>query len=101
MGTMIHKFKFKDIFLVLDINSGAVHVVDEEVFNLLDGLENSTAEKALQKFSLVKSTAAKEASQLVEQEMLFTDDSYITCLLYTSDAADEEDSVDLGGRRII
>src|SRR5664280_2597247 len=24
-----------------------------------------------------------------------------SCLLYTSDAADEEDSVDLGGRRII
>src|SRR5664279_6142959 len=24
----------------------------------------------------------------------------ISCLLYTSDAADEEDSVDLGGRRI-
>ena len=24
-----------------------------------------------------------------------------TCLLYTSDAADEEDSVDLGGRNII
>eukprot|EP00656_Telonema_subtile_P009555 TRINITY_DN14501_c0_g1_i4.p1 TRINITY_DN14501_c0_g1~~TRINITY_DN14501_c0_g1_i4.p1 ORF type:complete len:274 (-),score=68.97 TRINITY_DN14501_c0_g1_i4:73-894(-) len=29
------------------------------------------------------------------------DGSYWTCLLYTSDAADEEDSVDLGGRRII
>eukprot|EP00656_Telonema_subtile_P033891 TRINITY_DN3796_c0_g3_i2.p1 TRINITY_DN3796_c0_g3~~TRINITY_DN3796_c0_g3_i2.p1 ORF type:complete len:423 (-),score=110.37 TRINITY_DN3796_c0_g3_i2:68-1336(-) len=27
--------------------------------------------------------------------------SVCTCLLYTSDAADEEDSVDLGGRRII
>src|SRR5665648_1272763 len=26
---------------------------------------------------------------------------YRSCLLYTSDAADEEDSVDLGGRRII
>ena len=25
----------------------------------------------------------------------------VSCLLYTSDAADEEDSVDLGGRRII
>ena len=24
-----------------------------------------------------------------------------SCLLYTSDAADEEDSVDLGGRRIL
>src|SRR5664280_3150902 len=27
--------------------------------------------------------------------------SLLPCLLYTSDAADEEDSVDLGGRRII
>ena len=26
---------------------------------------------------------------------------YCTCLLYTSDAADEEDSGDFGGRRII
>ena len=26
---------------------------------------------------------------------------FIVCLLYTSDAADEEDSVDLGGRRNI
>src|SRR5665648_305549 len=26
---------------------------------------------------------------------------YYSCLLYTSDAADEEDSVDLGGRRLI
>ena len=26
---------------------------------------------------------------------------YQTCLLYTSDAADERSSVDLGGRRII
>eukprot|EP00658_Telonema_sp_P-2_P083106 TRINITY_DN8912_c0_g2_i9.p1 TRINITY_DN8912_c0_g2~~TRINITY_DN8912_c0_g2_i9.p1 ORF type:complete len:102 (+),score=36.56 TRINITY_DN8912_c0_g2_i9:395-700(+) len=31
----------------------------------------------------------------------FLDDFHETCLLYTSDAADEEDSVDLGGRRII
>eukprot|EP00658_Telonema_sp_P-2_P079946 TRINITY_DN7869_c0_g1_i11.p1 TRINITY_DN7869_c0_g1~~TRINITY_DN7869_c0_g1_i11.p1 ORF type:complete len:118 (-),score=10.03 TRINITY_DN7869_c0_g1_i11:24-377(-) len=32
---------------------------------------------------------------------LATITSPTTCLLYTSDAADEEDSVDLGGRRII
>ena len=30
-----------------------------------------------------------------------TDTSYKICLLYTSDAADERSSVDLGGRRII
>ena len=32
--------------------------------------------------------------------MLFTS-IYGICLLYTSDAADEEDSVDLGGSRVI
>ena len=31
----------------------------------------------------------------------YSDDKYISCLLYTSDAADERSSVDLGGRRII
>src|SRR5665648_1097934 len=43
----------------------------------------------------------------ISQMKLFTD-TYkkyskvsTSCLLYTSDAADEEDSVDLGGRRII
>ena len=31
----------------------------------------------------------------------FKEDKAIICLLYTSDAADERSSVDLGGRRII
>src|SRR5665648_1295236 len=38
--------------------------------------------------------------RLVEKKLL-TIERYWNCLLYTSDAADEEDSVDLGGRRII
>ena len=37
-----------------------------------------------------------EQSELVKKTVF----SYI-CLLYTSDAADEEDSVDLGGRAIV
>ena len=31
----------------------------------------------------------------------FCSNNYLGCLLYTSDAADERSSVDLGGRRII
>ena len=31
----------------------------------------------------------------------FCDTDFVGCLLYTSDAADEEDGVGLGGRRII
>eukprot|EP00658_Telonema_sp_P-2_P051023 TRINITY_DN39047_c0_g1_i2.p1 TRINITY_DN39047_c0_g1~~TRINITY_DN39047_c0_g1_i2.p1 ORF type:complete len:196 (-),score=44.62 TRINITY_DN39047_c0_g1_i2:81-668(-) len=38
---------------------------------------------------------AEELDELVSSEF------FQVCLLYTSDAADEEDSVDLGGRRII
>ena len=38
-------------------------------------------------------------SQLILRYM--GESQYLICLLYTSDAADEEDSVDLGGRRII
>ena len=39
---------------------------------------------------------ASSISEAVENAWLFT-----RCLLYTSDAADERSSVDLGGRRII
>src|SRR5665648_1218303 len=38
--------------------------------------------------------------QNLSSSIIVTPHLYI-CLLYTSDAADEEDSVDLGGRRII
>src|SRR5664279_5764525 len=38
-------------------------------------------------------------AMLIRTELLHSTPT--TCLLYTSDAADEEDSVDLGGRRII
>ena len=39
--------------------------------------------------------------QLVQQMIATMVRGYETCLLYTSDAADERSSVDLGGRRII
>src|SRR5665648_1266707 len=38
---------------------------------------------------------------LYSLNLLKGNECIIVCLLYTSDAADEEDSVDLGGRRII
>jgi len=36
---MIHKFKSKDINVVLDVNSGGVHVVDDITYGLLDYIE--------------------------------------------------------------
>ena len=43
---------------------------------------------------------AKEQTEALGKIDDFTEDEK-TCLLYTSDAADERSSVDLGGRRII
>ena len=37
----------------------------------------------------------------VEVDLFLEDGTLGSCLLYTSDAADERSSVDLGGRRII
>ena len=49
-----------------------------------------------------EATAFKEASRCLncDVQTVFNRDTCI-CLLYTSDAADERSSVDLGGRRII
>ena len=41
------------------------------------------------------------APKMDAQRIAFVNTKYIICLLYTSDAADERSSVDLGGRRII
>jgi len=75
---MIHKFAFKEVFLVLDINSGAVHVVDEEVYNLLSGMEKASLEEARGKLVEMDSAAARELLMLAEAGMLFTEDDYIT-----------------------
>ena len=41
------------------------------------------------------------APGVARREHLYRDQYLASCLLYTSDAADERSSVDLGGRRII
>lgn len=36
---MIHKFKAKDLNIVLDVNSGGVHLVDDVTYDILDEIE--------------------------------------------------------------
>src|SRR5665648_1276471 len=50
-------------------------------------------------FPLISSVAASNSPLAISPTYPWQ--SVCPCLLYTSDAADEEDSVDLGGRRII
>lgn len=36
---MIHKFKAKDVNILLDVNSGGVHVIDDITYDMLDYVE--------------------------------------------------------------
>ncbi|MDD4121726.1 MAG: thioether cross-link-forming SCIFF peptide maturase [Eubacteriales bacterium] len=80
---MIHKYKFKDNYIVMDINSGAVHVVTDIVFDILNYYQEKSLDEIIK---LLKSKyeknqileAALEIQYLVDNEMLFTDDSQIT-----------------------
>ena len=41
---MIHKYYLNGYYIVLDVNSGAVHVVDELSYALLDYLDENMTE---------------------------------------------------------
>ncbi len=47
---MIHKFKQGDDFILLDVNSGAVHIVDELTFKILDDFDGSNDAEILSKY---------------------------------------------------
>ena len=78
---MIHKYMFRDEYIVLDVNSGAVHVVDPVIYDILDFCENDelNREKAVSaltgKYSAEDiSDALSDIDELIEQGMLFSKD---------------------------
>ncbi len=73
---MIHKFKQGENFIVLDVESGAVHVVDELIFDILDIFngENDaeTCAKLSNKYNPAEiSEALGELHQLIDAGELF------------------------------
>lgn len=82
---MIHKFKAKDMNIVLDVNSGGVHVVDDVSYDLLDYLSEplpqvcpEEAVRALEgKYGKEQlEECFSEILELHEQGTLFSEDSY-------------------------
>ena len=77
----IHKFKQGDKYFVLDVNTGAVHVVDELVYDILDD------DKLKEKVDIINelkgkydeeeiSEAYDEIQELVKEEVLYSPDQY-------------------------
>ena len=80
--SLIHRYKSNGFNIVLDINSGCIHLVDEVTYEALpyleDGLDaEAIAEKLGNKYKKEDiETSVKECNKLKEDGMLFTKDVY-------------------------
>ncbi|KJF28050.1 radical SAM protein [Clostridium aceticum] len=79
---MIHKFSQGNTNIVVDVNSGAVHVVDQLVYDVLDYYPKNTKETTI---DLLKdkhndgkiSEAIEEIDSLVSNGLLFSKENYL------------------------
>lgn len=81
---MIHQFKNNGYNIVIDINSGAIHVVDETTYDMLALWQEQGREAAIAKIKESHSEVspeeveaiAAEVDQLIADGALFTEDNY-------------------------
>ncbi|MBQ8189043.1 MAG: thioether cross-link-forming SCIFF peptide maturase [Lachnospiraceae bacterium] len=90
---MVHVYQNNGYYIALDVNSGAVHVVDEVVYHLIPALEETVKAKESKEamVSLAQKTLAEadvfcapealaeavdEIVELAEADMLYTEDIY-------------------------
>ena len=78
---MVHQYKNNGYNIVLDVNSGSVHVVDDVVYDVIPLFETNTAKEIREQLSERYreediSEAIAEVEELKESEVLFTEDIY-------------------------
>lgn len=79
--SLIHKFKQGENFFVLDVNTGAVHVVDELVYDLVDDNKLKSKEELIETLGNkyeenVISEAYDEILELIDNGILYSKDQY-------------------------
>ena len=78
---LIHKFKQDENYFVLDVNTGAVHVVDELVYDILDDNKLESKKDVLERLEgkydhEELSEAYDEIQDLAEDGILYSEDQY-------------------------
>ena len=73
----IHKFYLNDKYIILDIASGSVHVVDKIIYDLVDDFENMTKSEIIEKYKKeyeeeLIAEALDEIKILKEEGLLFS-----------------------------
>ena len=79
MNNKIHKFKQGGDYILLDINSGAVHVVDEMIFDIMDIFDGSNDSEVISNLKNKYSNdeleeAISELHELINEGYLFAPD---------------------------
>lgn len=79
--TMIHKFSLMGTNIVVDVNSGAVHVVDDITFDILDYYKDCRADEIKNKLICKYSAdeieeALKEIESLRADGLIYSEDPY-------------------------
>jgi len=80
---MIHKFQFHDLNIAMDVNSGAIHVISDIVYDILDFYpaesKQTVISKLTDRYSIQDlNEAFDEIETLKQAGMLFADDSQVT-----------------------
>ncbi len=80
---MVHQFKNNGYNIVMDVNSGSVHVVEDVVYDCIARYEGKNQDKNVvidalkERYPLEElQEACDEIEQLIQEEMLFTEDVY-------------------------
>lgn len=81
MEERIHKFYLNNRYVVLDIASGSVHVVEKIVYEMIDDYEKLSKDEVIDKYSkLYNEEDAKEAYEeidyLAKEDLLFSEDEH-------------------------
>ena len=85
LGEYIHQFRQQDECVVMDINSGTIHVVDPLVYDIIEVHDSGGGYEDIKRMLKDKhkdvplsevSEAYSEILELIDEEMLFTDDPY-------------------------
>ena len=79
MDKRIHKFEQNGTFILLDINSGAVHVIDAMIYDLMENFDGTNDEEVVSKWKERYGEgeireALSELHELMEQGVLFAPD---------------------------
>ena len=87
---LIHKYIFRDKPVVIDVNSGAVHMVDPVIYDALDFYRDKTCDKTAMEAALVPkygaealAEACSDIEELIAADMLFSDDEVSTEIFET------------------